>query len=81
METKTVHCACHSNEHQVTFRKFDTDDEIYMSVHLTSGMNFFERLVIGIKYIFGHKSEAGNWDEFIIDGRNRENFLEIFKED
>lgn len=58
-------CACHSIEHQAMFY-WDADDEyMYVSIHLCTWDNFFERLWTGIKYAFGYTSIYGQWDSFI----------------
>lgn len=38
----------------------------YVHVHLNKG-TFFERLKYGVKYIFGHQSRYGAFDEFIFN--------------
>lgn len=61
-------CKCSSPEHQLIFSydKSDTTDEgwVYTAVHLTK-FGFWKRLWHGIKYIFGHRSIYGDFDEFI----------------
>ena len=55
---------CESVEHQLTFSYFDSDEEVYCAVHLAK-KPFFERLVRGVKYIFGHRCRYGDFEEFI----------------
>jgi hypothetical protein len=38
-----------------------------MQVHLTHRRNFFDRLIYGLKYAFGHTSNYGAWDEFVLE--------------
>jgi hypothetical protein len=60
-------CDCHHAEHQLIIRKFPEDHEIvYLEVHLAPH-SFFKRLKAGVKYILGHKSKFGAWDEFILN--------------
>jgi hypothetical protein len=63
-ETEIFICECHSFEHQMKFIHDSEDNSLYVYVHLT-GDRFWERLKKGIKYIFGHSSRFGEWDEFI----------------
>jgi hypothetical protein len=66
MEELTVRCQCHSADHTVFFDYDDSDGELYMTVHLTTHRNFFQRLWHGIKYAFGYQSRFGAWDEVIV---------------
>ena len=54
---------------QFSFSFFDDAKEVSLCVHLSTG-GFFYRLKVGIKYIFGHRSRFGDWDEIIIDKTN-----------
>lgn len=69
-----VDCSCLHPEHQL---RFHYDPEFYgedveergllqVEVFLTDG-GFWRRLKTGIKYIFGHKSSFGHFDEILID--------------
>lgn len=63
-------CACHSPEHQLIFSydKDDTNDGcVYATVHLCKEENVFVRIWNAIKYIFGHTSKYGDFDEFIFN--------------
>lgn len=63
-------CACHSPEHQLIF-SYDEDDTydgcVYLTVHLRKYDNFFTRILHAVKYIFGHTSKYGDFDEFIFE--------------
>lgn len=67
-------CDCKSTEHQMIFLYEEEYDEknnmtypiCYAHIHLNN-LSFFKRLKYGIKYIFGHKSIYGAFDEFIFD--------------
>lgn len=72
-------CACSSVEHQIVFSKWDDDDGykyVYAMIHLNK-LSFFERLIHGIKYIFGYKCRYGDFEEFIIDNKNVNKLKEI----
>lgn len=69
-------CECHDREHNVIF-DFDEDTSsngekyklVYATYHL-SNLPFWERLKLGIKYIFGYKSRYGCYDELVIGPDN-----------
>lgn len=67
MEREVLICQCESLEHQVTFSWLEDDKygDVYMEVHLTP-LSFWQRVVNGIKYIFGHRSKYGDFDDMII---------------
>lgn len=62
-------CDCKSTEHQILIH-YDDDpewDNVYMHVHLNPDCGFWKRLIHAIKYLFGHRSRYGDFDEFIFD--------------
>ena len=67
MEEKIFICSCCSLEHQVAFWQWKDENynELYINIHLYAHENFFKKLWTGIRYIFGHRSRFGEWDEFI----------------
>lgn len=74
--TDVIICSCASTEHQVVFRRDKTYPEVYMHVHLVKH-SFWYRLKYGIKYIFGHKSRYGAWDEFILTQEHTNTLVDI----
>lgn len=58
-------CDCENVEHQLIFSYFPDDDILYMTVHLVPEYNIFKRIWNAIKYVFGHRSQYGDFDEFI----------------
>lgn len=56
-------CDCSSLEHQVCFWYDGEDKELYCTIHLTHYDSIFKRIRTAVKYIFGHKSRFGEWDE------------------
>jgi len=63
-------CSCGSAEHQLIFIKDLEDKMVYAQIHLTTYRNFYKRLLVGIKYAFGHRSVYGEFDEIIITKNN-----------
>lgn len=58
-------CKCCNTEHQLIFSYFTDEKEVYVSVHLIPEYKIFRRIWKAIKYIFGHRSIYGHFDEFI----------------
>ena len=76
-------CMCAHDEHTIRFTLDKEDKEIYTSVLLASHRNFFVRIILGIKYIFGGKSRYGyfgNWTLSIHDADRLEGMLNMLKE-
>lgn len=72
-------CACHSVEHQLIM-SYSTDDdfkEVYCSVHLKPERNIFKRIWYALKYIFGHRSIYGDFDEFIFKPEDANKLQEV----
>lgn len=69
-------CECENVEHQLVFRHFTDEDVVYMSIHLCK-MPFWRRLWHGVKYIFGHSSRYGDFDEFIFNPEDADKLEKI----
>lgn len=70
-------CECNSLEHQLTIWRDKEDGSIYFEIHLTTGRNFFKRLLYGLKYAFGHKSRFGAWEEFVLKEEDKEKIKKL----
>jgi hypothetical protein len=89
MKSEILVCECHSVEHQILFTyneeiSNDWPPEVYMQVYLNSYHTIWRRVVIAFKYIFGHKSRYGAWDEFIFnkeDVHKLEGLVKYLKKD
>ena len=57
-------CQCESTEHLMIVKHWKDEPEVFVSIHL-SRFGFWKRLKNGLKYIFGHKSVYGDFEEFI----------------
>lgn len=82
---EVVICSCHSTEHQMVFLPMDEiendkiiDKTIYVHVHLNK-RPFWKRVKVAWKYILGHQSKYGSFDEFIIDQSNYHKFKDVVK--
>ena len=59
-------CDCASHEH--TFKLFADNEyqEVFISPYLSTYFTFWQRLLHGVKYIFGYKSRYGSYDSIIL---------------
>ena len=68
-ETVYVECECNSLEHVIRFsycREHDpSENRIYIHLFLKKD-RFIKRLMHGLKYIYGHTSKFGHFEETII---------------
>lgn len=73
-------CECNNTEHQIVFSHFEDDhEEVYMSVHLVPEYNIWKRLKNAIKYLFGHRSIYGDFDEFIFQKKDAYKLVKLAK--
>lgn len=75
-EEEIMICACSSTEHQIVINKDLKDNIAYCHIHLNK-FSFWERLIHGIKYIFGYKCKYGDWDEFILNERHAMQLIKL----
>lgn len=76
-------CVCSSDEHILRFKldACDPDDvELYTSVFLNQYHNFFGRLWIAIKYLFGYKCKYGHWDCTMIKLEDANRLIKLLEE-
>jgi len=78
-------CSCHSTDHQliVLYEQDEDFPMVYFHIHFNE-RPFWERLVYGIKYIFGRKSRYGAFDEFLFnhdDAHKIERILEYLRDE
>lgn len=78
MTDELLICACSSDEHQIILHKDEEDKMVYCSIHLVK-LPFWQRLIRGIKYIFGYKCKYSNFEEFILDNRHTDKLKELIK--
>ena len=77
-------CSCHNTEHQMVVL-YDEDDidgvrfpMVYVHTHLVK-RPFWQRVGYGLRYIFGHQSRYGAFDEFIINPDDVQGIEKIVK--
>lgn len=74
-------CHCHSPEHLLTFTIWDDDDLsfIYAYVFLNPEP-WYKRIYKGLRYIFGYQCRYGYFDEFILDPKDIDRFIEMLQQ-
>ena len=74
-------CACNNVEHQLIFSYFDDEPkgDVYCTVHLKPERNVLKRLWNAMRYIFGHRSIYGDFDEFIFKTDDADKLDEVVK--
>lgn len=82
MKEELFICECNDVQHQIVFID-DTEDKdfpcVYAEILLNPEYNFFKRFWIGVKYIFGHRSKYGYFDEFIFNPKDADRLIAIGK--
>lgn len=73
-----VLCQCENTEHQMIIRAFDGEEDVYVTFYLRP-LPLRERLVHGLKYIFGHRSKYGDFDEIILRPEDAAKFAKVAK--
>ena len=84
MDKDIIICSCYSIEHQIVFHYGDLFEEdypnyVYVNFHLVDYGGFWKRLKYAWKYLWGHTSNYGAWDEFIISVDDIHKFEDVVK--
>lgn len=69
MKNSLLLCTCNSQEHCIHISHDKEDNLLYLSIFLKE-QPFFERLILGIQYIFGYKCKFGHFDEIILSSEH-----------
>ena len=72
---KVFICECGSYKHQAIFWFNKDDKELQCNIHLITHRNIFKRIWVAIRYIFGYKSNYGDWDSFCFKSIDEERLL------
>ena len=65
--TQHFDCRCGSVEHTIRFNLDKEEREMYVDVYLNRGDSFWRRVYLGVRYIFGAKSQYGEWGSWVLD--------------
>lgn len=84
MKSKLFNCRCGTLEHVLRVT-YDPDErcckpDLWIEVLLYKHSSFWLRVWVGIKYIFGHVSDYGNFSEFIVKKQDAKELREFFDE-
>ncbi len=82
MNSEYFECTCGTNEHTIRFQfdNYDPNDvEFYMSVFLNQYRNFFGRLWVAFKYLFGYKCKYGHWDCTILRREDTDRLISLLR--
>lgn len=77
MEHNLFICECDNVEHQLIFHYDEGWGEVFMSIHLIPESNIFKRIWNALKYICGHRSNYGDFDEFIFNPKDADKLQDI----
>jgi hypothetical protein len=70
-------CSCKSPEHTIHAEFWDEEPKMLcLYVNLTKEV-WYKRIWKGIKYIFGHQCRYGQFDEFIIEKKDADEWLNL----
>ena len=72
MENDIFICDCEDIEHQLVVSRDVDEKELTLSIHLSQYQNFFQRIWVAIKYVFGKKSIYGAWDVIILNEKKND---------
>jgi hypothetical protein len=75
-EHRVVVCGCGDTAHHLIFTLDSDEPQVWLHYQLEL-KPWYERLLIGIKYIFGYQSKYGTYGELVINETNVENFEKI----
>jgi len=77
-----VRCSCNLPEHELRISEIVWSDQTdyTIQVHLSTWHGFFGRLKNAIKYLFGHRSMYGDFDEIIITQQDITDLFNIWLE-
>jgi len=84
MKTLYLDCDCYHMEHSIRFATLENhhaedDPEVYVTLYLVK-QRLLRRVWLGLKYIFGFKSQFGHFGETVFGDRQTQQ-LQQFLED
>lgn len=79
-KTEFFLCECVFPEHLFYFSYDQEDNVLYRSAHLSTKQGFFRRIWIAVKYILGHQSTYGDFDEVIIQPADRNRLISVINQ-
>ncbi len=85
LKTEYFDCECSSAEHTLRFIYLEPHKiggvecpaELYTEIHLNQYRNFFKRIWVAIKYVFGYKCQYGHWDVWTLNHNDCERLRDL----
>jgi len=71
-------CACYSDEHVLKFVYDRREKEIYATMFMSDWPQWYKRVWVAIKYIFGYKCKYGHWDTWLMCPKDLDRFISLF---
>jgi hypothetical protein len=78
MKLEVLRCSCGSLEHILIIEKDPDCPEVYIYPHLTK-RPLLQRLIYGIKYIFGYQCRYGAFEEMILNAESFSQLMSIIR--
>ena len=74
-------CSCSNVEHQMIFSYFDDEPQgnVYCNIHLKPERSILKRILHAVKYILGHRSIYGDFDEFIFKPEDAQKLKNVYQ--
>lgn len=79
MEHELIVCSCVDLEHQIILTTFDDEPYVYVSVGLRRNHNFWRRLYVAVKYLFGSVINNAYHIDVILDQSAQKQFVKVFE--
>lgn len=76
--TYIFECACYSNEHGLRFVYNEEEKEVYATMFMFNWPQWYKRVWVSIKYIFGYKRKYSHWDLWIMRHEDLDRFISLF---
>lgn len=81
MNKEHFSCRCEDNQHQFIVRKWywdDGDPELSISIMMDHYLNFYQRIWVAIRYVFGVTSQD-HFSEILITKEDRARLIKILE--
>lgn len=76
-------CSCYSADHTIRYTyvpELDpSDSTLYVDVQLNQWRNWFKRVWVAIKYVFGYKCKYGHWDCALITKEDAKRLIKLLE--
>lgn len=81
IKTKYVKCSCSTPEHDIRFdMDYNEPLDVWMGIYLNQYYNFFQRVWVALKYIFGTHQTYGHFDTTSLDIQQADEIIKILQD-